>query len=141
MPKLPAGSWEGSLVTEAHIEYLRQTRELPSEVVVETRVLGGERSPKPRDGERIVLGTHFLVGFGLLMSSFLKQFLNFYGLQMHHLRVNCVLYIVCFVTLCEAYLGIRPFPSFFRHLFYFRAQMHDPVSYSCGGVVVYRRLG
>ncbi|KAE8812693.1 hypothetical protein D1007_10265 [Hordeum vulgare] len=57
---------------------------------------------------------------------------------MHHLGVNAVLYIVCFVTMCEAYLGIRPFPTFFPHFFYFHNQKHGTVDYSCSAAVIYR---
>ncbi|KAE8790381.1 hypothetical protein D1007_35339 [Hordeum vulgare] len=116
-------------------------RKLPSEEVIGARAPGGERSPEPHDSERVVFDNHFIVGFGLPVSSFLRHFLNFYSLQMHHLGLNSVLYIACFVTLCEACMGFRPFMSFFRHLFYFRAQMHGQVAYSCGGTMVYKRLG
>ncbi|KAE8798859.1 hypothetical protein D1007_25827 [Hordeum vulgare] len=78
-------------------------------------------------GYRTAFASHFLVDFGLSTSSFLRHFLESYGLQMDHLRVKSVLYIACFVMLCEAYLGIFPFPSFFYHFFYFRSQKHDPV--------------
>ncbi|KAE8799746.1 hypothetical protein D1007_24838 [Hordeum vulgare] len=58
---------------------------------------------------------------------------------MHHLVPNSVFYLACFVMLCEAYLGFWPFTSFFHYFFYFHAQMHGTVSYSCGGMVVYTR--
>ncbi|KAE8811913.1 retrotransposon unclassified [Hordeum vulgare] len=95
MAKLPYGLWEGSVVTEGHIEYVPRTRKLLSEEVLKARIPGGERAPKPRDGERVVFGTHFHVGFGLPVTSNLRCFLNYYGLQMHHLGVNSVLYIAC----------------------------------------------
>ncbi|KAE8795010.1 hypothetical protein D1007_30209 [Hordeum vulgare] len=60
---------------------------------------------------------------------------------MHHLGVNVVLYISCFVSLCEGYLGLRPFPLFFHHFFYFRTQKHGSVPYSYGGAMIYRRSG
>ncbi|KAE8777476.1 hypothetical protein D1007_49707 [Hordeum vulgare] len=92
-------------------------------------------------GRRLEFPAHFLFGVGLPVSSFLQHFLNIYGLKMHHMGVNYVLYIACFVTMYEAYPGIRPFSSFFHHLFYFSVQMHGQVAYSCGGAVVYMRLG
>ncbi|KAE8794216.1 hypothetical protein D1007_31096 [Hordeum vulgare] len=120
MLMVPSGSWEGYMINDAHIEYLRWTRKLPCKEVVEARAPGDELVPEPRDSERVVFTSHFLIGFGLPTSSFLHHFLQSYGLQMHHLVVNFVLYIMCFLTLCDAYLGIRPFPSFFLHFFYFR---------------------
>ncbi|KAE8795705.1 hypothetical protein D1007_29298 [Hordeum vulgare] len=113
MPKIPAGSWEGSMINGEHIVYLRWTRKLPSEEVIEPRTPGDEIVPQPRDGERIVFASHFLVGFGLPARSFLQHFLRSFVLQMHHLGVNLILYITCFVTMCDAYLGIRSFPTFF----------------------------
>ncbi|KAE8794541.1 hypothetical protein D1007_30576 [Hordeum vulgare] len=141
MPPVPAGSWKGSMTNDGHIEYLRRTRKLPSEEVVEARAPGDERVLQPRNSERVILSTYFLAGFGLRTSSFLRHFLQSYGLQMHHPRVNSVLYIACFVTLCEAYLGILPFPSFFRHFSFFRSQMHGPVDDSYSGAMIYRWSG
>ncbi|KAE8786818.1 hypothetical protein D1007_39273 [Hordeum vulgare] len=105
MAPLPSDSREGSRITEVHIEYLQRTRKLPSKELVEARVPGEEIVLEPRPGERVLFATHFLVGFELPGSIFLWQFLQFYGLEMHHLGPNSVLYLVCFVTLCESYLG------------------------------------
>ncbi|KAE8784335.1 hypothetical protein D1007_42118 [Hordeum vulgare] len=133
----PADSWEGSVITEAHIEYLRRTRRISLAERVEVRVLGDECVPEPRVGDCGVFGTHFIVGFGLPASRFMRQFLEFYGLQMHHLGPNSVLYFACFTTLCEGYLGFWPFSSLFRLFFHFRAQKNEEVPYSRGGAVVY----
>ncbi|KAE8792928.1 hypothetical protein D1007_32430 [Hordeum vulgare] len=97
------------MINDGHIKYLRRTRKLPSEEVVEAREPGDELVPEHRDGERVIFANHFLVGFGKPTSSFLRHFLQSFGLQMHHQGVNTVLYITCFVTLCKAYLGINPF--------------------------------
>ncbi|KAE8815706.1 hypothetical protein D1007_06895 [Hordeum vulgare] len=143
MPDLPSGSWEGSNMTLAHIDYLRRARRLPAADLVEARAPGDELSPQPRDGECVVFRAHFLIGFALPVSGFFRRFLASYGFQMHHLGVNAILYIACFVTLCEGYLGLHPFSSFFWYFFYFRAQKHknNDTPYSCGGVVVYRWRG
>ncbi|KAE8820477.1 hypothetical protein D1007_01625 [Hordeum vulgare] len=138
MASLPVGLWEGSVITKGNIEYLRRTRKLPSEELVEARAPGLESMMKPRPIERVVFGTHFIVGFGLPRNFFLLQFLVFYGFQVHHLGPNSILNLTCFATLCEAYLGFLPFPSFFLHRFHFCAQMHRDVSYSCGGVLTGR---
>ncbi|KAE8798936.1 hypothetical protein D1007_25779 [Hordeum vulgare] len=139
MVGLPYGSWEGSVMTDEHLDDLQQKRKLPSTELVEARAPGGEHVSEPRAGEHVVFGTHFLVVFGLPESAFLWQFLEFYGLQIHHLGPNSVLYLACFAMLCEPYLGSWPFPSFFRHFFHFCAQAHHSVPYSYGSAVVYRR--
>ncbi|KAE8800246.1 serine/threonine-protein phosphatase 7 [Hordeum vulgare] len=139
-PVVPFGSWEESNITPAHIDYLRRTRRLPPADLVEACVPGDELSSHPRNGECVLFGAHFLVGFALSVSGFFRRFLASYGLHMHHLGVNAILYIAYFITLCEDYLGLRPFSSFFRYFFYFRAQKHKKNGrpYSYGGVVVYR---
>ncbi|KAE8801418.1 hypothetical protein D1007_22939 [Hordeum vulgare] len=60
-----------------------------------------ERVPEPHTGERVVFGTHFIIGFGLRASLFLRQFLDFFGLQMHYLGPNSMMYLACCATLCE----------------------------------------
>ncbi|KAE8806377.1 hypothetical protein D1007_17430 [Hordeum vulgare] len=97
--------------------------------------------PEPRPDECVVFYTHFLVAFGLPGSIYLQQFLEFCGFQTHHLGPNSILYLMCFTTLCEAYLGFWTFSSFFCHLFHFRAHVHRHGPYFYGGVVVYRRVG
>ncbi|KAE8771748.1 hypothetical protein D1007_56329 [Hordeum vulgare] len=76
MPRIPSGLWEGSMITVDQIAFLRWTQKLPSEEVLEARAPGNEIVPRPQDGERIVFASHFLVGFGLPTSSFLRQFLG-----------------------------------------------------------------
>ncbi|KAE8815103.1 hypothetical protein D1007_07613 [Hordeum vulgare] len=81
---------------------------------VEARMHERERVLEPHVDERVVFGTHFTLGFGLPASRFLRQFMDFSGLQMHHL----------------GYLGFCPFPSLFLLFFRFHAQKNG------GGVVV-----
>ncbi|KAE8805077.1 hypothetical protein D1007_18921 [Hordeum vulgare] len=128
-------------MTNEHIAYLRRTQKVLPMERAKARAPDDERMTEPCADEHVVFGTHFLVGFGLPVSYFVRQFLEFYGLRMHHLGPNSVLYLACFATLCEAYLGFLTFPSLLRFFFHFRAEMHDNMSYSCGGVVVYRRRG
>ncbi|KAE8779554.1 hypothetical protein D1007_47393 [Hordeum vulgare] len=62
MLKLPAGSWEGSIVAEDHIEHLHWTQKLPSEDVLKARTPEGERALEPRDGERVFFSAHIPCG-------------------------------------------------------------------------------
>ena len=45
----------------------------------------------------------------------------------------------CFVTLCEAYLGIWPCMEVFGMFFYLRAQRTDGKQHDCGGVSIYTK--
>jgi hypothetical protein len=49
-----------------------------------------------------------LRGFSLPAHEFLHGLLFVYGMQLHQLTPNSLLHIVCFITLCEAFLGINP---------------------------------
>ena len=52
-PAVRSGVWDGSEVEEEHIEFLRQTRRLPSADLVRARpALEGEILPAPEEGER-----------------------------------------------------------------------------------------
>ena len=109
MARERGGDWDGSNVNEDHIAFLRDTRRLPDAGYVKARVPpAGEISPAPGEGERVVFGSHFIRGFGLLVSSFLCLFLEFYHLQPHHITPNTVMLLSSFVTMCKGYLGILP---------------------------------
>ena len=107
MARTRAGDWDGPNVIEDHITYLRNTRRLPGEGYVEARVPPAkEIPPAPEEGERVIFCSHFLQGFGLPVSGFLRSFLQFYHLQLHQLTPNTVVLLSAFVTLCEGYLGV-----------------------------------
>ncbi|KAK1693965.1 hypothetical protein QYE76_010662 [Lolium multiflorum] len=81
-----SGSWRGSLMHDDDIERLVRLRRIPREVV--TRAPGEEVEPKPEPGERVVFGAHLDRGLGLPASAFFRRFLDFFGLQPHHLPAN-----------------------------------------------------
>ena len=108
-PSVHSGTWDGSEVHEDHIEFLRRTHRLPGEDHVWVRLAPkGEISPAPQEGERVIFRSHCLRGLGLPASSFFRSFLEFYGLQPHHLTPNTVVLLYAFVALCEGFLGVLP---------------------------------
>ena len=115
------GTWQGSVVTEAHIQWVRKSRRIPPGV--ECRVPpAGEISPSPRPGEWVIFLSHLQRGFGLPASAFFRNFLNCFGLQPHHLPPNALVFLSTFVSLFEGYLGIWPKLQHCSHYFNFRAQ-------------------
>ena len=73
--------WDGSNVNEDHITFLREMRRLPGTGYMKACVPPeGEISPMPGEGERVVFRSHFIRGFGLPASGFLRSFLGFYHL-------------------------------------------------------------
>ncbi|KAK1642163.1 hypothetical protein QYE76_059968 [Lolium multiflorum] len=81
---------------------------------------GDEIEPVLEPGERVVFLAHFERGFGLPVSSFFRDFLDFYKLQPHHLPGNAIFYLSCYVTFMEAYIGIRPTRETFARFFALR---------------------
>jgi hypothetical protein len=105
---LPKESWEGSWVKENQIELLRQGRVLPPVDLMGCRPACGERVPAPQPGEMVVFYDHFPRGFVLPTSDFLRQFMDHFHLQPHHIGPNAMMTLASFAALCEAYLGIWP---------------------------------
>ena len=98
----------GLNVTSEDITQLRATRRLPWETDVSVRLPWGEQRPRPQGQECVVFLTHFERGFGLPASTFFHAFLEFFGLQPHHLGAGAIVQLSGFMTLCEGYLGVKP---------------------------------
>jgi hypothetical protein len=85
----------------------------------------------------VVFYDHFPRGFALPASSFLRQFLDHFHLQPHHLGVNAMMTPDAFVALCEAYLGIWPNVEPFHRLIYFKTQTAETIHVVCGTASFY----
>ena len=134
---LPKGSWEGSIITEVDIQYLRRTRRLPPMEALIACTPGLERVPAPQEGERAVFFSHFERGLGQPASLFFRAWLDFFGLQPHHLGANDVLQVAGFVTLCEGYLGLLPTVDLWGKMFFLKQQGATAGAMSdCGAGVV-----
>jgi hypothetical protein len=138
-PALPKGSWEGSWVKEKQIELLRRGQVLPPADLVSCCPVGGEPVPAPGPGETVVFYDHFPRGFALPASSFMRQFLDHFHLQPHHIGANVMMVLSAFATLCEAYLGIWPNVELFRRLIFFKTQTAKTVPVICGTASFYAR--
>jgi hypothetical protein len=64
--------------------------------------------PAPSAGYRVMFLAFLLCSLSLPAHEFLCALLFVYGVQLHQLTPNSLLHIGCFVTLCEAFLGIDP---------------------------------
>jgi hypothetical protein len=69
------------------------------------------------DGEVVVLSSFHERDFGLPCTSFVRGLLFFYGLDIQNLHPNLDIHIACFITLCEAYLGMELHWKLWSHLF------------------------
>jgi hypothetical protein len=136
-PTLPKGSWEGSWLKDKQIELLRRGRVLPPADLMSCRPAGSELVPAPATGETVVFYDHFPQGFALPASSFMRQFLDHFHLQPHHIGANAMMVLSAFSTLCEAYLGIWPNVEQFCRLIFFKTQREDTVLVICGTASFY----
>lgn len=69
---------------------------------------GREPEPAPRGNERVILMSYLDQGLGLPIRPFLREVLDFFHVQLHHLPPNTITHLSYFVTLREAFLGIPP---------------------------------
>jgi hypothetical protein len=136
---LPKGSWEGSWVKEKRIELLRQGRLLSPVDLVGCCPAGGERVPAPQSREAVVFYDHFPRGFALPASNILRQFMDHFHLQPHHIGANAMMTLAAFAALCEAYLGIWPNVELFWWLIYLKTQTADSIPVVSGAASFYAR--
>jgi hypothetical protein len=85
----------------------------------------------------VVFYDHFPRGFALPASNFLRQFMDHFHLQQHHIGANAMMTLATSATLCEAYLGIWPNVELFRRLIYFKTQTAGTILVVCGTASFY----
>ena len=136
-----AGAWDGSNIHEDHIDFLRKTRRLPGKDLVRARAaLAREVSPTPEEGERVIFCSHLMRGLGLPASAFFRSFLEFHGLQPHHLTPNTVVLLAAFATLCEGFLGVLPTIELWGEFFQSKLGTHvTSVPAQCCAFITMRR--
>jgi hypothetical protein len=126
-------------VKEKQNELLRRGRVLLPVDLVGCRPAGSERIPAPKPVEAVVFYDHFPRGFALPASSFMRQFLDHFHLQPHHLGANAMMTLATFVALCEAYLGIWPNVELSFRLIYFKTQTAETIPVICGTASFFAR--
>ena len=131
-------AWVPSTVTPEILQQMVADGVLPPQDAIGWRSANGETSPSPQAGEVVVFIDFFKRGFSLPPSLFLRDFLQYFGLQLHHLNPNGVLQLSLFATTCEAFLGIQPHLAPWKQLFLLK---HFPSSLGVGGVSIRLRPG
>jgi hypothetical protein len=95
-----------------------------------------ERIPKPKSGFWVMFLAFLLRGLSLPAHEFLRGLLYVYGVQLHQLTPNSLLYIAYFITLCESFLGIKPHFILWRSLFWLRPSVSLSKKPELGGAVI-----
>jgi hypothetical protein len=98
--------------------------------------LRDEAVPTPPAGYRVMFLAFLLRGLSLPAHEFLCGLLFMYGVQLHQLTPNSLLHIACFITLCEAFLGIDPHWIHWKYLFRLRPSGSLAEIYELGGAIV-----
>ena len=84
--------------------------------------------------------THFEQGFALPVSEFFRSFLDFFGLQPHHLPANALVSLSAFTAFSEGYLGLWPTTKLWSKFFYLRKQtipgLDPKPMVACGSVSI-----
>jgi hypothetical protein len=96
---------------------------------VESLTAGPEIVPRPPLGFWVIFLAFLLWGLSFPPHPFLRGLLFTYEIQLHDLNPNSILHIVCFITLCECFLGIEPHWALWRRIFVIR----HPLPYQTSG--------
>jgi hypothetical protein len=116
--KKQSPNWVPSSFDEADLKKAKKEGFLPASVaVVFPR---DEVVPTPSAGYRVMFLAFLLRGLSLPAHEFLRGLLFVYGMQLYQLTPNYLLHIACFITLCEAFLGIDPHWVLWKFLFCLR---------------------
>jgi hypothetical protein len=92
--------------------------------------------PAPPPGFWVMFLAFLLCGFSLPAHKFMCGLLFIYGVELHQVTPNSLLYIACFTTLCEAFLGINPHWGLWKHLFRLRPNATKDEIHDLGGAIV-----
>ena len=117
-------NWKSSTVRKSVLEAFVQKGFLSPQEVAHWRVPGGEEFPQPHPNEVVSFLTFHEHGLGYPTHWFLRGLLNKWHLELQHLNPIGVLHIVGFVTVCEAFLRMKPHVDLFQ-LFFFGRAMAD----------------
>jgi hypothetical protein len=77
-----------------------------------------------------------LRGFSLPTREFLRGLIFVYDVQLHELTPNSLLHIACFITLCEAFLGVNPHWVLWKYLFRLHPSGSKDEIFELGGAIV-----
>jgi hypothetical protein len=122
------GNWVQTKFLEKELQSAEKIGILKNDLA-EVLIAGPEIIPRPPAGFWVLFLAFLLRGFSFPPHPFLQGLLFAYGIQLHNLNPNTILHIVCFITLCECFLGIEPHWALWRRIFVIRRPLH----YQTGG--------
>jgi hypothetical protein len=132
--KKQAMGWTPSAFVETNLKKMKKEGFLAESIEVifpSTEVI-----PATPPGFWVMFLSFLIHSFSLPTHEFLRWLLFVYGMQLHQLTPNSLLHISCFITLCEAFLGINPHWGLWKHLFRLRPNATKDEIHDLGGAIV-----
>jgi hypothetical protein len=91
---------------------------------------------RPDDGFRLLFLSFIYRWLSLPAHEFFRGLLFVYGVQLHQLTPNSILHIACFITLCEAFLGVDPPWGLWKRIFCLRRNVSKEQVHDVGGAII-----
>jgi hypothetical protein len=129
-----ATSWVCSAIAQKEVEKARTDGLISSSDSI--KFPSTERISQPPSGYRVMFLAFLFRRLSLPAHEFLRGLLFVYGVQLHQLTPNSILHIVCFVTLCESFLGIEPHFLLWRSIFWLWPNIALSRKPELGGAVI-----
>jgi hypothetical protein len=134
MAASPPHLFRSSITDESEIRKLVVNHFLPNHAILQWCPATGEDIPTPNMTKIVVFSSYFQCGFGLPTYDFLCGLLDYYQIELIHLKPNSILEIVVFAHLCEAFLGNSPNFPMFKTCFFLKYQLSATNRKVIGGV-------
>ncbi|KAK1608567.1 hypothetical protein QYE76_032240 [Lolium multiflorum] len=131
---LKLSEWERSKISNQDTNLLKKLGFLKKKEAL--RFPGEESFPTPGIGFRVTFTDHLIRDLSAPIHEFLRRLLLVYGLQLHQLTPNSILYISIFITLYECFLGTHPNWALRKRIFLVRRNSSHNTAYNVGGVVI-----
>jgi hypothetical protein len=119
------GYWVKCHVKNAHVLALDKEGTVAPKVESQWRTYHKALVPAPNKTEILMLKSHIKMGLSMPPSHFFSNLLKFYGLQLHHIVPNSLVYVAGYVALCEGYLRILPRVDLFQLFFLVRPNFEN----------------
>jgi hypothetical protein len=107
--------WHKSKMSQATVQELENMGLLQSHAMIQWRAVEGEDYPMEGTLETVVFHDFVEHGLAVPVSEFFYALLQFWGIQLHHLTPQLILYLSIFTHFCEALLGILPHFHLFQY--------------------------
>lgn len=111
-----------STTTQKQLEDFVAAGLIQEQLLSEWKLPGEHRVSELQPGEIVLFVPFIASGLCLPAFEFLHRFLDYFGIVLSHLTPNSILHLSIFVHLCEAFLGIPPSITLFRHFFRLKQQ-------------------